>query len=401
MVDLEQEFALGGRCLAFHGPLMYEAKILKIWDPSSKMYTSIPNDKPGGSSQATKEIKPQKLGEDESIPEEIINGKCFFIHYQGWKSSWDEWVGYDRIRAYNEENIAMKKRLANEAKEAKKSLLEQQKKKKLSTSLGGPSNGGKRKGDSRSNASISKSTSQSFLTSSVSGRKSGRSSANSLHPGSSLRSSSDQNGNDDRRRSSSLSPNMLHHIAGYPTPKISLQIPIKLKSVLVDDWEYVTKDKKICRLPADVTVEMVLNKYEHEVSQELESPGSQSQLSEYCAGLKLYFDKCLGNMLLYRLERLQYDELLKKSSKDQKPLVPIRIYGAIHLLRLISVLPELISSTTMDLQSCQLLIKQTEDFLVWLLMHVDEYFNDKDPNRSDDALYVNTSSQYEGVALGM
>lgn len=109
MVDLEQEFALGGRCLAFHGPLMYEAKILKIWDPSSKMYTSIPNDKPGGSSQATKEIKPQKLGEDESIPEEIINGKCFFIHYQGWKSSWDEWVGYDRIRAYNEENIAMKK----------------------------------------------------------------------------------------------------------------------------------------------------------------------------------------------------------------------------------------------------------------------------------------------------
>lgn len=128
MVDLGQEFALGGRCLAFHGPLMYEAKILKIWDPSSKMYTSIPNDKPGGSSQATKEIKPQKLGEDESIPEEIINGKCFFIHYQGWKSSWDEWVGYDRIRAYNEENIAMKKRLANEAKEAKKSLLEQQKK---------------------------------------------------------------------------------------------------------------------------------------------------------------------------------------------------------------------------------------------------------------------------------
>ena len=289
MVDLEQEFALGGRCLAFHGPLMYEAKILKIWDPSSQTYTGVPNDKPGFSSQTVKETQPQTLGEDESIPEEIINGKCFFIHYQGWKSSWDEWVGYDRIRAYNEENIAMKKRLASEAKEAKKSLLEQQKKKKTSTSLGGSGNGGKRKGDGRANTGISKSVSQSSLASSISGKKSGRSSANSLHPGSSLRSSSDQNGHDDRRRSSSLSPNMLHHMAGYPILKTPLQIPIKLKSVLVDDWEYVTKDKKICKLPADVTVEQLLNKYEHEVSQELESPGSQSQLSEYCAGLKLYF----------------------------------------------------------------------------------------------------------------
>ena len=39
---------------------------------------------------------------------------------------------------------------------------------------------------------------------------------------------------------------------------------------------------------------------------------SASLTQEVAAGLQLYFDKCLGNNLLYRFERGQYSELRKK-----------------------------------------------------------------------------------------
>jgi len=54
-------------------------------------------------------------------------------------------------------------------------------------------------------------------------------------------------------------------------------------------------------------------------------------LDEIMAGLIVYFDKCLGNNLLYRFERAQYIEQ-RKETKEEKPMS--EIYGAEHLLRL-------------------------------------------------------------------
>ena len=53
-------------------------------------------------------------------------------------------------------------------------------------------------------------------------------------------------------------------------------------------------------------------------------------LSEIIAGITLYFDKALGNNLLYRFERAQYVEQ-KRASPDK---AMSEIYGAEHLLRL-------------------------------------------------------------------
>jgi mortality factor 4-like protein 1 len=53
-------------------------------------------------------------------------------------------------------------------------------------------------------------------------------------------------------------------------------------------------------------------------------------LSEIIAGITLYFDKALGNNLLYRFERAQYVE--QKRAATDKPMS--EIYGAEHLLRL-------------------------------------------------------------------
>ena len=53
-------------------------------------------------------------------------------------------------------------------------------------------------------------------------------------------------------------------------------------------------------------------------------------LSEIISGITLYFDKALGNNLLYRFERAQYVE--QKRASPDKPMS--EIYGAEHLLRL-------------------------------------------------------------------
>src|SRR5690606_19503028 len=61
------------------------------------------------------------------------------------------------------------------------------------------------------------------------------------------------------------------------------------------------------------------------------SQAEMELLEEFCAGLRLYFHKCLGVMLLYRFERQQYADILKEygGNKDMG-----EIYGGEHLLRL-------------------------------------------------------------------
>lgn len=56
-------------------------------------------------------------------------------------------------------------------------------------------------------------------------------------------------------------------------------------------------------------------------------------MKEILDGLKLYFDKALGNILLYRFERAQYADVRKLYSDKSMS----EIYGAEHLLRLFSM----------------------------------------------------------------
>ena len=55
----------------------------------------------------------------------------------------------------------------------------------------------------------------------------------------------------------------------------------------------------------------------------------------------------------------------------------------------------------MSLQNCQIIIRQTESLLLWLVVHSEQLFNMTQIDKDGDTYYVNTSSQYEGVALGM
>ena len=56
-------------------------------------------------------------------------------------------------------------------------------------------------------------------------------------------------------------------------------------------------------------------------------------MEQVVKGLIQYFDRSLGKILLYRMERLQYSEYIK--SKPDVP--PSEYYGAEHLLRLFGI----------------------------------------------------------------
>ncbi|SCU84685.1 LAFA_0D11386g1_1 [Lachancea sp. 'fantastica'] len=298
------------KCLAFHGPLLYAAKILKVHDP----------DTPG----EKQETKNDEQSEAEEVPANLKDQQCYYIHYRGWKSSWDEWVGLDRIREYTDENLEYKRQLVEQAKDARQA---------------------KKKAPAKPRKMVEPRK-----------RKS--------QPGS--------------------TPDDAVGVAQPQGPRIAIHISQTLKAVLVDDWERITKDKKLVQLPCKSTAADLLDKYYKSASAQEISPVLQSQLQEYCNGLKLYFDHSLAVILLYRFERMQYADHMQEQ--------PSTVYGAIHLMRLLSNLPELVSLTSMDEYGCEVVVQQTDKLLKWL------------ENQSDlfsENTYVNTSSQYEGMALGL
>jgi mortality factor 4-like protein 1 len=121
-------------------------------------------------------------------------------------------------------------------------------------------------------------------------------------------------------------------------PAVKIFIPDALKSILVDDWEKVTKENKVAPTPATISVTQFLNEYE-EAELVHRRPGSADAdiLEEVIAGVKEYFNKALGRILLYRFERNQYfdwHKQLEKGHGEYAGKTLCDIYGCEHLLRL-------------------------------------------------------------------
>lgn len=87
----------------------------------------------------------------------------------------------------------------------------------------------------------------------------------------------------------------------HARPAIKLPIPDHIKAILVDDWENVTKNQQLVPLPCAMPVNMILEDYMEYATAKHEVGSAQADiLEEVIAGLKEYFDKCLGRILLYR-----------------------------------------------------------------------------------------------------
>jgi mortality factor 4-like protein 1 len=120
-------------------------------------------------------------------------------------------------------------------------------------------------------------------------------------------------------------------------PAVRIVMPDALKSILVDDWENITKNYQLVRLPALYSVNRILDDYQNQERPRRQDSISLDLLEEVVAGLKEYFNKSLGRILLYKYERGQYEDLLGRidtSTDDLSGRQLADVYGAEHLLRL-------------------------------------------------------------------
>lgn len=237
------------KVLCFHGPLIYHAKVC------SPAHTQI--------------LHAENWKETDN--QNGATGPHYFVHYQGWKKTWDEWVPEMRLLKLNEENLARQKALidAQKAEAAAAAAV-----------AAAHEQGTRSKADPRRASASGAGTAST-------GRGSKRS-----------RDTNEGDGNEKR-------------------PDLRLHVPDSLKTVLVDDWENVTRKEQLVPLPRKPNVKDILKEYaEHYKATSQARAASRSHtssiLDEVLAGLKLYFDKSLAQNLLYRFERRQYVELRKQ-----------------------------------------------------------------------------------------
>ena len=125
----------------------------------------------------------------------------------------------------------------------------------------------------------------------------------------------------------------------HTRPHVRIPCPDNLKSLLVDDWENVTKNLSLVQLPSKTPVNSIIDTYfEEEKGKRRLGSAEADLLEEIVAGVKEYFEKCLGRILLYRFEREQFYEVRNlwegAVGGPWEGKGPGDVYGAEHLARL-------------------------------------------------------------------
>jgi len=295
------QFTLESRIMAFHGPLLYEGKIVKYEDKTDKM-------------------------DDQH---------WYQIHYLGWSKKWDEWVPEKHVIEYSEESCKRQAELYNKYQEEK--AAEKAKREKQATTA----------------------TQSKVTTSKVPMRK--------KRP----------LGNDIDERS-------------------DIQLPLgnQLRKQLVDDWEAVTRNKKLIKLPHQVSVSQILEEFLASRNKRgaHQTASSDKMWQEITEGLRAYFDAALGQILLYRFERQQYNETLKQFPTKRAS----DIYGCEHFLRLFVKLPQLLLQADVDPDALQLLQAKVTDFLKHIQKNCDRYVSDSHYELATDS-YIKAWKQVEAT----
>jgi mortality factor 4-like protein 1 len=239
---------------------------------------------------------------------EVDEEQGYFVHYDGWNKKWDEWITLDRMFEDNEENRIIAQRLKEE--HINRST------KRVSSST---SNSGKRKKNDAS-------------------------------------STANDDGDDEKDDENAGG-------ASEALPAVKLNLPEDLKTFVIRDWENLTQKNKICNLPKSQTVVKILADF---AATKKKAP----VFAQICEGLSVYFDRALPTILLYRVERPQY-ERLRSEHPDKRNC---ELYGGEHLLRLFVRLPQLLSNTELDEIETKQLCARLQDLLRFVSKNVTEYF---------------------------
>ncbi|XP_020832942.1 LOW QUALITY PROTEIN: mortality factor 4-like protein 1 [Phascolarctos cinereus] len=143
--------------------------------------------------------------------------------------------------------------------------------------------------------------------------------------------------------------------------EVQVHLPMVLRSLLIQDWELVTLEKKLFIVPARKTVAAILIEYAT-FQPNHHSSDKKCAISGLVALIKEYFDMVLGTQLLYSFERPQYAEVLAHYPTCQMS----RIYGGIHLLRLLPQMGSVPACSPLNEGSLNVLMSHLQDFLEYL-----------------------------------
>ncbi|XP_036595729.1 mortality factor 4-like protein 2 [Trichosurus vulpecula] len=143
--------------------------------------------------------------------------------------------------------------------------------------------------------------------------------------------------------------------------EVQVNLPKCLRSLLVQDWELVIRGKKLCDLPAKVSIDAILSEYAI-FPMNCHTRDKKYAVCGLVDVLKEYFNAILSTQLLYDFERPQYDELVVSYPSSQM----CELYGGVHLLCLFQQLGPMLTCTSLDDSSLMVLLSHLEDFLEYL-----------------------------------
>ncbi|KAH9249032.1 hypothetical protein BASA81_013244 [Batrachochytrium salamandrivorans] len=175
---------------------------------------------------------------------EQVEPKGYFVHYEGWKKKWDDWVKPSEFLEDNEENRLRSEQIKNSLKRAKSSPASTPETKR-------------QKSDAEEEQE-------------------------------------EEEGGVREMEDFALQHQEVEEI--YSEPAMRVLLPDELKALLVRDWEnYMLNDKQIS-LPCQVSVKKILTQYAE--SKKLNQTG-YLQLAQ---ALEIYFNRALPAVLLYKDE---------------------------------------------------------------------------------------------------
>ncbi|VDP38256.1 unnamed protein product [Schistosoma mattheei] len=217
-------------------------------------------------------------------------------------------------------------------------------------------------------------------------------------------------------------------------PQLMVSIPPSLKAWLVDDWDLITRQARLYELPASQPISTLLSDFLESAEIEVKSePTSEPQNSqhninpairpdlrrEFLAGIQHYFNLIIGSHLLYKFERLQYAELLKRHTDKRMlsskyihyikivycNLLPANRYDGQLITILVCIcftvvpvcisiavkLRDMVSCTKVDVNSLPVLEALVNEFLQFLRQNEGRYFRLED--------YTVATAEYQRRAM--
>lgn len=363
------KYELNEKVLVYQGPLLYDAKIAKTYDPLIQKISYYDEKK--------KEVI--TTSPDKKFPDKYLSEVVYRVHYNGWNVKWDEWVDLARMMPDTKENRTLKEEIEYSVQEAERVKQEEErqkeeekekekeKAKRLKAKMKGKGKSVKVEGLINGNGGLNGVTAN--LDDSSRGKR-GR-----------KKGSTDMNDGDDSKRKKVGDINIL---AQYDTKnglkhgQILLEVPDELKIILVDDWEMITKNNKLVIVPSSHSVNDVLSEFSGFLAREFNDDEVElSILLEMTESIRLYFDQCVGTFVIYRYERPQYNDLLAQGVSNFGDL-----YGPIFLLRMLTIFPSILALNKVDASTMKISKAYLDIILHWLNTHKEEYLSIEYENQS-------------------